>query len=92
MNCPNCRIPFALESNGKFHCVTCGKWLENVGDPDPEWLVCEAPEPAQSPEPDPAALEPDPAILEPGPDPESGPAPQVKKYLGGIITVTEFDE
>lgn len=91
MNCPNCQLPFALEHNGKFHCETCG-WFENVGGPDPEWHVCEAPEPTQSPEPDPAALEPDPAALEPGPDPEPDPEPRVKKYLGGILTVTEIDE
>lgn len=102
MNCPNCQIPFTLESNGKFHCETCG-WFENVGDPNPEWHICEAPEPAQVPEPDPAKLEPDPANFEPDPanlepDPanlELDQGPQIikiKEYFGGIVTFTEVDE
>lgn len=105
MNCPNCQQPFALESNGKFHCETCG-WFKNVGDPNPEWHTCEAPEPTRTPEPNPAALDPDPAKLEPGPvvnepgpvvnEPgpitEPQPEPQVKEYFGGKVTFTEVDE
>lgn len=96
MNCPNCKNPFAFESGGKFHCDTCG-WFEDVGDPNPEWHTCEAPEPKHAPEPSPAALDPVPAALDPDraiqePTPEPDPEPQVKKYLGGIVTVTEIDE
>ena len=64
----------------------------------------ESPPPQESPsEPDPAALEPNPAALEPNPAAlEPDPAAQkpdtnrrdrsVKKYLGGLLTVTEVDE
>jgi len=96
MNCPNCKVPCVEEKNEKFFCVTCG-WFEKV---DREWVACEAPEPEPERipesepepepepelEPDPAALEPDPAALEPD------PARSVKKYLGGLITITEVDE
>ncbi len=103
MNCPNCKIPFVEEKAGKFSCVTCG-WFEKVGK---EWQGCEAPEPepvtAYSPEPvtesqsksepNPAALEPDPAALEPDPAAqEPDPARSVRKYLGGLVTITEVDE
>lgn len=88
MNCPNCKNPFALESGGKFHCETCG-WFENVGDPNPEWHTCEAPEPETPPEPDPPR-EPDPSDHGPGPEPD--PEPQVTEYFGGIVTVTEVDQ
>lgn len=97
MNCPNCKKPFVVERSGKFQCVDCG-WFEKV---DNEWRVCEAPEspPPQEPEspaePDPAALEPDPAKSEPGPaiqEPSPEPQANVKKYFGGLITITEVDE
>jgi len=88
MNCPNCRKPFALESNEKFQCETCG-WFEYVDD---EWHTCEAPEPTPPSEPSPAALEPSPAALEPDPvEHEPTPVPQVKEYLGGLLTITEVD-
>ena len=84
MKCPNCPLSLT-EQGGKFHCEDCG-WFENVGDPNPEWHTCEAPEPVPepgpAPEPVPAALEPDPTAQE----------PEIKKYLGGIVTVTEIDD
>lgn len=51
-------------------------------------------------EPNPADLEPDPAERDPGPaahepDPaktEPEPTHSVKKYLGGLLTVTEVDD
>jgi len=102
MNCPNCKQPFAEERPPKFLCSVCG-WLEKIGK---EWENCEAPEsppPQESPtaqelepEPEPAAHEPDPAAHEPDP---AAPEPDtnlsdlsVKKYLGGLLTVTEVDE
>ena len=89
MKCPNCPMSLS-EQGGKYHCEVCG-WFENV---DGDWHVCEAPESIPAPEP-----EPEPVLeTEPGPglepvEQESGPAPepesQVKKYLGGIVTITE---
>ncbi len=100
MPCPNCKKPFVVEQDGKSQCWDCG-WFECV---DGEWKVCSdpspEPEPAPEPspaatEPDPAAIEPDPAAIEPDPalhEPSPEPAGSVKKYLGGLITVTEVDE
>ncbi len=61
-------------------------------DPCPAALE---PNPAEL-EPNPAELEPNPAALEPGPAAQ-GPHTNcsdhsVKKYLGGLLTVTEVDE
>ncbi|MBA7633998.1 hypothetical protein ES703_41569 [subsurface metagenome] len=101
MKCPNCKQPFADERAGKFFCSTCG-WLEKI---DKEWKSCEAPPPGESPapqepepepeptpEPSPAALEPSPAALEPDPAANEPSPDHVKKYLGGLITITEVDE
>ena len=61
-------------------------------DPGPAALE---PNPAKL-EPDPAAHEPDPAALEPGPaaqEPHTNCSDHsVKKFLGGILTVTDVDE
>jgi len=92
MKCPNC--PRSLtEQGGKFHCEDCG-WFENVGDPNPEWHTCEAPEPVPEPTP---APEPDPAhSAETLEDIQASVNPpgvhNVKKILGGIVTVTEIDD
>jgi len=88
MNCPNCKNPFAFESGGKFNCDTCG-WFENVGDPNPEWHTCEAPEPEMPPEPElprepDLPKEPDP----PDPGPGNEPEPQVREFLWGKVTFT----
>ncbi len=99
MNCPNCQLPIVEEKDEKIFCSSCG-WFEKVGK---EWQGCEAPEPEPErtpepepepkPEPVPAAQEPDPAALEPSPAAqEPGPNCSVKKYLGGLLTVTEVDE
>jgi len=59
-------------------------------EPEPVPELTE-PDPAAH-EPDPAAHEPDPAAHEPDPaahEPEPG---SVKKYFGGLVTVTEVDE
>jgi len=95
MNCPNCKIPFIEEKAPKFLCSACG-WFEKVGK---EFNNCDAPEspppqepdpppePSPPPEPNPAKQEPDPAALEPG------PKSKVKKYFGGLLTITrEVDE
>jgi uncharacterized Zn finger protein (UPF0148 family) len=59
-------------------------------EPEP---VAHEPDPAAH-EPDPAAHEPDPAAQEPDPAAlEPDPKPKVKKYLGGLLTIThEVDE
>ncbi len=72
-------------------------------EPEPARTPEPEPEPVRIPEPDPAALEPDPAAreLDPAalePDPAAQePDPNrsdrsVKKYLGGLLTITEVDE
>ena len=70
---------------------------ERTPEPEPEPSVSQAPEPDPAAlEPDPAALEPDPAALEPNPaaqEPDTNRSDlSVKKYLGGLFTVTEVDE
>ncbi len=108
MNCPNCQLPIVEEKAEKIFCSTCGwfekvdKEWQGCEAPEPEPVRTPEPEPKPKPEPepDPAALEPDPAALEPdpaalGPDPaaqEPDPNRSVKKYLGGLITITEVDE
>ncbi|KKN29768.1 hypothetical protein LCGC14_0840660 [marine sediment metagenome] len=67
---------------------------ESASEPEPKTTaqihsVQNVPQPELNPaalEPDPAAHEPDPAAHEPGPN------CSVKKYLGGLLTVTEVDE
>ena len=86
MECPNCKKLFIKERDGKFQCEDCG-WFEKVGQ---EWRSCQEPEPKpepqgpQPPEP-PGPQPPEPVGLQP-------PEPNVKKYLGGLITITEVDE
>ena len=108
MNCPNCKIPFVEEKAEKYFCVTCGwfekvgKEWQGCEAPEPDdKFIDDHPVPTALDEPDPAALEPDPAAQEPDPaetleETQAKVNPpgvhNVKKYLGGLLTVTEVDE
>jgi hypothetical protein len=90
MNCPNCNKEFVEQRDKAYRCADCG-WLTQV---DGKWVTC--PEPLKleavlnPPEPKPIP-EPKPK----DPEPEFFPAePElcVKRYLGGLITVTEVED
>ena len=104
MNCPNCGVEFAEKIDKAFRCDSCG-WLTEI---DGQWHPCKAPAKQVEPDPPKAEPKPErePGVTEaihneliaaealdaqPAPGPAE-PEPQVKSYLGGLVTVTTIKD
>lgn len=84
MNCPNCSKEFIEHINKAYHCSDCG-WLTQI---DNKWVTCSEPVKQQEPPllSEPKVKEPKPIFI------PAEPGLCVKKYLGGLVTVTIKDK
>lgn len=78
MQCPNCEQEFSEHFENYFRCSDCG-WFQYIDD---QWRS--VPEPKRISEPDlPEPEPPQPPQPSQPPDPE----PNLREYLGGLVTV-----
>ena len=82
VRCPNCRSLFVKKQKGMYFCSICG-WFEKVGK---EWQNRGEPEPVSPVAPQSRDIAGKYAKCSPEPEPE------IRKILGGLVTITEVDE
>jgi hypothetical protein len=90
--CPNCEQEFVEHFENYYRCSECG-WFQYIDD---QWRSVPAPKrvkepPPPEPEP-PQPPDPDPHHNRNPPDDDLITDDGVREYLGGLITVEEYDD